>query len=464
MTRYLAEGASNAFFRTRSPSATRACQPAVVLLRFQTDSGAIVAPRRDRAADLARAPSSGHGHRPGEHVVLDGRRVRAADRRRPDDDLGRQRLRQPRARPASSRPATTWYFAEGSTSGDVRAVLPAAEPAATAVARRRCATCGRSALPPIVRSYTLPAAGRTTMPGGRRGAELASTDVSAVITAAQPIVAERAMYRARPGQPFAAGHESAGVTAPAIDWFLAEGATGALLRSVRPARQPEPDGGHGARSSTCWRRRRTARRPTPCPATAASRSGSTTSSCPPGRGTKPLADVAVSTARALHQRRADHRGAHDVVAGAANDRRLLVRAHNAPGATAPALRWGIASGDVGYPDVPDTYVLIANPGAAGGRAEVRVYRPERQQGDAHVRPAGEEPDHGWHRHGRRPDSGVWGPLSVVVRKRRDDAGANRRRIGVLCESAWRAMGARAVPRWPNRCRRRQGSGTPYFAA
>ena len=28
------------------------------------------------------------------------------------------------------------------------------------------------------------------------------------------------------GQPFGAGHDSAGVTAPATSWFLAEGATG----------------------------------------------------------------------------------------------------------------------------------------------------------------------------------------------------------------------------------------------
>ena len=35
------------------------------------------------------------------------------------------------------------------------------------------------------------------------------------------------MYSTRPGQPsFAAGHGGAGVTAPALRWFLAEGATG----------------------------------------------------------------------------------------------------------------------------------------------------------------------------------------------------------------------------------------------
>ena len=42
----------------------------------------------------------------------------------------------------------------------------------------------------------------------------------------QPIIVERAMYFDVPGQTFGAGHESAGITAPATEWFLAEGATG----------------------------------------------------------------------------------------------------------------------------------------------------------------------------------------------------------------------------------------------
>ena len=56
--------------------------------------------------------------------------------------------------------------------------------------------------------------------------ELAGTDVSAAIASDQPILVERAMYRSVEGQVFAAGHASAGVTAAATSWFLAEGATG----------------------------------------------------------------------------------------------------------------------------------------------------------------------------------------------------------------------------------------------
>jgi hypothetical protein len=47
--------------------------------------------------------------------------------------------------------------------------------------------------------------------------ELAAEDLSAVVrsTDGAPIVVERAMYSSLPGQAFAAGHNSAGVTAPA---------------------------------------------------------------------------------------------------------------------------------------------------------------------------------------------------------------------------------------------------------
>src|SRR5262249_16719798 len=48
-------------------------------------------------------------------------------------------------------------------------------------------------------------------------------------TNAVPIIAERAMYFSTPNQPFAGGHDSAGVTAPSGHWFFAEGATGSFF-------------------------------------------------------------------------------------------------------------------------------------------------------------------------------------------------------------------------------------------
>jgi hypothetical protein len=66
--------------------------------------------------------------------------------------------------------------------------------------------------------------------------------VSGVIASTQPIIVERAMYLDRPGQPFAAGHESAAVTAPSTNWFLAEGATGSFFEMFVLIANPNPDG------------------------------------------------------------------------------------------------------------------------------------------------------------------------------------------------------------------------------
>ena len=126
-------------------------------------------------------------------------------------------------------PATTWYFAEGSTSGDVLAVLPAAEPAGDRRGRHG-ALPAPFGLPPI--ETELHAAAEQPHDDRRRRARAPSSPAPTCrrsITATAPIVAERAMYLSRPGQLFAAGHESAGVTAPALEWFLAEGATGAFF-------------------------------------------------------------------------------------------------------------------------------------------------------------------------------------------------------------------------------------------
>jgi hypothetical protein len=79
-----------------------------------------------------------------------------------------------------------------------------------------------------VRTYQLAPRSRTTLyvntvPG------LESTDVSAEITATQPIAVERAMYRSAPGQPFALGHDAAAVPQASTSWFFGEGASGAFF-------------------------------------------------------------------------------------------------------------------------------------------------------------------------------------------------------------------------------------------
>jgi hypothetical protein len=128
------------------------------------------------------------------------------------------------AETATTGPSTTAHFAEGATHGpfDLFYLLqnPASVSATASITYLRPAP-----QPPIVRSYALLPNSRLTIWVDQE-AGLEATDVSAQIVADQPIFAERAMYLSTPGQPFAGGTASAGVTAPATQWFIAEGATG----------------------------------------------------------------------------------------------------------------------------------------------------------------------------------------------------------------------------------------------
>lgn len=132
-------------------------------------------------------------------------------------------------------PAPTWYFAEGAThSGfDLFYLLQNPDNAPVTVRARYL----RPFDAPLEKLYTLPPLSRTTIwvnteafdTGGGPTALLASADVAAVfdVQASGNIIVERSLYRTGPaGRPFESGHESAGVTAPASDWFFAEGKTG----------------------------------------------------------------------------------------------------------------------------------------------------------------------------------------------------------------------------------------------
>ena len=238
--RYLAEGVANAFFDTE-----------VALFNPSAAAGAgrcSASSRRPvpKAAWPVRVPAARAPHRLARDLrVADGGAVRDAGRVGPSRSsstgrcAGTPAATAPTRRRAVEAPATTWYLAEGSTSGDFALFYLLQNPGDRRRRRPPCASCGRrrsrpsSAATPIGAARAPDDSGRL-----RSGPELASTDVSGVVTATQPIIVERAMYLSRPGQPFAAGHESAGVTAPATEWFLAEGRDRHVLRPVRADREP----------------------------------------------------------------------------------------------------------------------------------------------------------------------------------------------------------------------------------
>ena len=223
-TRYLAEGAINAFFDVRLALLNVGTESGHVLLRF-LQPGGVTLPLFDvvpvgRRRTLTRTDLTGLVS-PDFSTVVESDQQVIVDRTMSWDASGYGS----HAESSVASPATTWYLAEGSTSTDFALfyLLQNPNPTATTATVRYLRPLGQA---PIERTYPLAASSRTTIPVDSQGPELASTDVSAVITAPLPIIVERAMYISRPGQVFAAGHGSAGVTAPATSWFLAEGATG----------------------------------------------------------------------------------------------------------------------------------------------------------------------------------------------------------------------------------------------
>jgi hypothetical protein len=210
--------------------------------------------------------------------------------------------------------------------------------------------------PPIVLSYDVAPHSRRTIPVNNEPG-LSATDVSAAIHSNVPIIAERAMYFSRPGQPFAGGHESAGVTQPSSHWFFAEGATGSFFNDFMLVANPDSTlTAHVTISyllvdGTVVPVRHTV--------------------APNSRQTFNVAGEAPMLASAAFSAVVDS----DVPVVA--ERSMYwppdwVEAHNSPGATETGTTWVVAGGQEGGPFGAQTYVLIANTSAFAGLARVTV--------------------------------------------------------------------------------------------
>ncbi len=221
-TRYLAEGATSAFFDTTLALVNPSTTPALALLRFLQGDGTsmsydLAVPARTRRtlnvktdAQLAQAEFS---------TVVETDVQLVIDRTMTWDAGGYGS----HAETSIASPATIWYLAEGAThSGfDLFYLIQNANDEQARLRVKYLLPSGS----PIEKDYTVGARSRFNLWVDTDDPRLESTDVSAVITSDRPIIVERAMYLSS-GRLFQAGHESAAIAAPATEWFLAEGATG----------------------------------------------------------------------------------------------------------------------------------------------------------------------------------------------------------------------------------------------
>jgi hypothetical protein len=363
VSQFLAEGAENAFFKTRLGLANPGATAETAAIRFDGDSGASTSisvrvpagGKRTVFVDEIAPPSASFS------VAVESSAALVSDRTMSWDatEYGGHAER------ASAAPATTWFLAEGSTGGFALFYLlqNPGDTAATATVRY----LRPSPLAPIDRVYTLPPHSRTTLPVNTQAPELAATDVSASITSTQPILVERAMYRTVGGQVFAAGHASAGVTAAATSWFLAKGATGAFFDMFVLLANPNTTAAtveirYLLTGGTVLTKTYTV-------AAESRRTIYVDEEDFPGLG-RVLDNVAVSCAITSTNSVPIVVERSMWFPGPAISPNFWTEAHNSPGVTAAARRWVLADAELGGSKATQTFVLIANTSSTAGQARL----------------------------------------------------------------------------------------------
>jgi hypothetical protein len=255
---------------------------------------------------------------------------------------------------ATSGAATEWFFAEGA-QGFFFTYLLLVNPHASANVAH--VTYLREGAPPITRDYPLTPSSRFTIFAGDV-AELVNTSFGSRVTFDQPGVAERAMYFGE-SPLFNGGHGSAGVTAPATEWFLAEGATGGIFVTYVLLANPGTD------------------------------DAEVTLTYLPASGAAIVKNVTLPAGqRMTRDISTEDPALQGTVVGAriTSNRPIVVEraqywphpawyeTHNSFGLTESATRWGLAEGRVGGTSADQTYILLANPGSVSSEVQIRFLR------------------------------------------------------------------------------------------
>ena len=236
LTYLLAEGSTGAFFDLDLLIANPNAQAAPVVVTFLKEDGTTVTQNLDIAATSQLTLHVDQIAGLEEKRGVDRRDVdgRPAARRRAVDVLGQQLLRIAR-RHRRRRPAHQVALRRG-VAGLLLDVRAARE-------RERAAGDGDGVVPDgadgtVQRTFQVAPTSRVTVAAGLIP-ELVNRSFAIVVDSNVPIVAERAMYFGT-ARFWDGGHESAGVSEPSANWFLAEGATGAFFDTFVLVANPNP--------------------------------------------------------------------------------------------------------------------------------------------------------------------------------------------------------------------------------
>ena len=361
--RFFAEGATGSFFDTSIALLNATGQPATATVRFQKENGQVIS-QTVQMAGLARAtvnPETLAGLEGASFsTVVESTQPIIADRTMRWDASGYGS----HAETSIAQPLTTWYLAEGATTGGFNLFYllqnPTGQAATVSIQYLRPTPAA-----PITKTYTVgPNARRSIYVNGEDPA-LDEAEISAVVTStnAVPIVVERAMYLDSNGQFLGAGHESAAVADLSTSWFFAEGATGPFFNMfILVANPGATDAAFEARyllpSGQVITRTYLAR--------ARSRLTIGVHEQDPA-----LAQAVVSTTL-------QSTNAVPFLAERAMWWPSLAlvpqwqEGHNSAGAVRTGEKWGLADGEEGGPSNQQTFVLVANTSGTAGSVQVTV--------------------------------------------------------------------------------------------
>jgi hypothetical protein len=352
-----AEGATGTFFDTDLLLANPTATPVPVTVTYLTELADVVGhsltlPPQSRTTVSADADAA-LGATAFSSVVTSHLGTPIAVERTMRWDASGYGMHTEKGAPALSR---TWYFAEGSQGFyNTYFLLTNTTPLPMAAQLRFLLENGTV----VVLDALLIGESRQTVFAGDIP-ELVNQAFGTVITFSNAGAAERAMYFGN--QPlFNGGHESAGVSRPATEWFLAEGATGSFFTTF--VLLANPNATPASVTMTYLREGGgTVTRAKTVPANARltiNLAGEDPSLAATSVATRVTADVPIVVERAQYW---------------PFDPAQWQEAHGAFGVTETGRHWALAEGRVGGPFAFQTFVLLANPGATPATVTLTILR------------------------------------------------------------------------------------------